>query len=237
MQLTRGTERILIIPDMQLPFQHQDAFTFLKTVNDVYQPTKVVSIGDSLDNHTLGKFISNPNGYSAADEFDKAVSLLHNLYDIFPVVTEVESNHNRRIIIRARTAGLPDKVIRPYNELTEAPSTWKFVEYLILDNIMFEHGDAVGGMYASRNAALTNGRSTIIGHHHSHASLYYISNREKMYFGMNVGCLIDLYSYAFEYAKKYKFKPTLSCGFVNKGIPQIIPMVVNSDNRWDGEII
>jgi hypothetical protein len=103
---------------------------------------------------------------------------------------------------------------------------WEF------DGIIYEHGDPFSGKDAAIKAAEQNMQSTVIGHVHSFAGIQYSANSKHLIFGFNVGCLIDKDAYAFAYAKKIKRKPILGCGIITNGIPQFIPMTLNSNGRW-----
>jgi hypothetical protein len=236
MILNKGKEKVLVIPDLQIPFHHRDAFKFLDYVREKVKPTRVVCIGDSIDSHALSDYIHNPDGYSAGHEHKRAIKYLHELYAIFPEVVEVESNHNNRVFRKAYSAGIPKHFLKTYKEFMEAPKGWDFQPHIIIDEIMYEHGDSFNGQYAAKVAALANMRSTVIGHHHNTASIHYVSNKESMMFGMNVGCLIDNTAYAFEYNKKNKTQPTLSCGVVDEGVPILYPMLLNKKGRWIGKL-
>lgn len=232
MRLKLGKEVVMVISDLQIPFHHQDAFKFLEAVKIKYKPTKIVCIGDSLDCNALSKYVKDPDGRSAGDELNLSKSYLTEFWRIFPTGVEVQSNHNIRAWKRAFEAGIPKSFLKPYSEVVGAPKSWKFTQQVVIDGVVYEHGDAFQGQYAAKTAALTNMKSTVIGHHHANGSIHWISNKDQMIFGMNVGCLIDMDSYAFEYAKAYKFKPTLMCGVVSRGIPELIPFVMNSNDRW-----
>lgn len=234
MKLEQGKETVLIIPDLQIPFHHQDAFKFLEYIKHKVNPTKIVCIGDSIDSHALSDYIHNPDGYSAGHEHKTALLYLQELYSIFPSGIELDSNHNNRIFRRACSAGIPKVFLKSYKEFMNAPDNWEFMTHCIIDNIMYEHGDSFSGGMAAKTAAISNMRSTVIGHHHNTASIHYVANKERMLFGMNVGCLIDNESYAFEYNKKNKTQPTLTCGVVDKGVPSLYPLIINSKNRWVG---
>lgn len=234
MKLEQGKETVLIIPDLQIPFHHQDAFKFLEYIKHKVSPTKIICIGDSIDSHALSEYIHNPDGYSAGHEHKTALFYLQELYSIFPNGIELDSNHNNRIFRRACSAGIPKVFLKSYKEFMNAPDGWEFMSHCIIDNIMYEHGDSFSGNMAAKTAAISNMRSTVIGHHHNTASIHYVANKERMLFGMNVGCLIDNESYAFEYNKKNKTQPTLTCGVVDKGVPILYPLIINSKNRWVG---
>lgn len=235
MRLKQGKEVVLAIPDMQIPFHHKDAFNFLEYIKNKVKPTKIVCIGDSIDSHALSDYISNPDGMSAGHEHKSALEYLKEFYQIFPKGIEVDSNHNNRIFRRACKSGIPKVFLKSYKEFMQAPKQWDFLQHIIIDNIMYEHGDSVSGQVAARTAALGNMRSTVIGHHHNSAGITYVANREVMLFGMNVGCLIDNEAYAFEYNKRNKTQPTLACGVIDKGVPILYPMIINSKGRWVGK--
>jgi hypothetical protein len=233
--LRQGKEKVLVIPDLQIPFHHQDAFDFLEYIKKKVKPTKVINIGDSIDSHALSDYIRDPDGHSAGHEHKKALEYLQDLYAIFPEGVEVESNHNNRIYRRAYASGIPKFFLKSFKEFMGAPDGWEFLPHVVIDDIMYEHGDCCSGNLAARTAALNNMRSTVIGHHHNTAGISYVANKEKMLFGMNVGCLIDNESYAFAYNKRNKMQPTLSCGVVDKGVPILYPMILDINFRWIGK--
>lgn len=236
MKLSKGRETVLVIPDLQIPFHHKDSFSFLEYIKNKVKPSRIVCIGDSIDSHALSDYIHNPDGYSAGHEHKAALEYLKDLYTIFPEGVELDSNHNNRIFRRACNAGIPKVFLKSYKEFMNAPDGWEFKQYEIIDDIMYEHGDCYSGNMAAKTGAISNMRSTVIGHHHSTAGIQYFSNKEKMLFGMNVGCLIDNDAYAFEYNKRNKFQPTLACGVVDKGVPILYPMILNRNNRWVGHV-
>lgn len=237
MQLKLGKERVLVISDLQIPFHHPDSFEFLRECKRQLSPTRIVCIGDSLDCHALSKYISNPDGYSAGHEHAVALEFLASFWEIFPEGVEVQSNHNQRAWKRAFEAGIPAAFMKDYASAVGAPKAWSYVPSVEIDSVIYEHGDAFQGQYAAKFAVMANMKSTVIGHHHSFGSIHWISTKDQMLFGMNVGCLVDLSAYAFEYAKAYRFKPTLMAGFVDRGVPKLLPFVLNKRSRWSGELI
>ena len=40
---------VLVIPDMQIPFEHPDALAFVSAVRAEIQPDVVVNVGDEVD--------------------------------------------------------------------------------------------------------------------------------------------------------------------------------------------
>lgn len=237
MKLRRGTDRVLVIPDLQIPYEHKDALAFCSAVAEEFGCTKVVCIGDEVDQTALSRFDPDPEADGAGPELRKSIRKLRAWYETFPEVAVCTSNHTGRVQKKAFAAGIPEAYMRPVNEWLEAPEGWDWQDSHTIDGVRYEHGDNQGGMYAARNLAIRNRASTVIGHHHSHGAVFYIANDDEMIFGMNAGCLIDINSLAFKYARGSAFKPTLGCGVVLEGVPYFIPMLQTRRGRWTGEIV
>lgn len=236
MQLKLGKEVVLVIPDTHFPFEHKDMFEFLIAVKEVFEPTKVVHLGDEIDAHALSNYLTDPDGMSAGEEHKAALLKMYKLYDIFPEVQVCTSNHTNRPFRKAFGAGIPKAFLRSYSEILQAPKGWSWHDSIRIDDISYEHGEGFSGASAATLIAKGNMRSTVIGHIHSFAGINYISTPEQLLFGFNVGCLINNDAYAFAYGKHFKSKPILGCGIIHKGIPQFIPMVINKDKRWIGRL-
>ncbi len=237
MRLNKGKEVILAIGDTQYPFEHPDTFAFLRAIKKKWKPTKVIHIGDSIDANNFSTFLSDPQGLSPIEEYKQAKERLEEQYDIFPTGVEVYSNHVARIELRRTEAGLLPEFMKPLKEILCMPDGWDLQDYVIIDDIRFEHGDRAGGMYAAKKLESINRRSTVIGHHHSYGGIQYQANDEFMTFAANAGCLIDIKSYAFKYGNKFPHKPTLGSLIINHGVPHFIPMIINDEGRWIGEIM
>lgn len=234
MRMKVGKEVVLAIPDLQLPFEHQDALLFLKHIRDKYRPTIVVQMGDFMDLHAVSEYIPDPNGMSPGHEVSEAVKRAYAYYEEFPNVMVLTSNHDIRAYKKAKKIGIPTQFMRDYHEWMEFPTGWSMFEELEIDGIIYEHGEGVSGKNGALRAAEKNMQSTVIGHLHSFAGIQYYNSSRRCIWGMNVGCLIDANGYAFAYGRKHKNKPTLGCGIIKNGIPFFIPMITNEDGRWIG---
>jgi len=233
-------DTVLVISDLQVPFQHKDAYDFLEEVANAYPITEVVCIGDEIDFHALSDYDPDPDGFSAGHELQRAIDNLAPLYEMFPEVKSCISNHTLRPFRRAYKCGIPKALMRGYQEFMQAPDDWAWRNYWVIDGVRYEHGHELGGGYGktvTANAPLKNGRSTVFGHFHSYAGIQYVATPEALLFGFNVGCLIDFKSYAFAYAQGTKSRPVLGCGVVDEGIPTFIPMLLNKKGRWVGRLI
>jgi len=234
-KLRKGKEKVLVISDIQAPFHHPDTLRFLEALKKELRPTKIVNAGDSVDGYTFAKFARDPNTMNPSDELKKAKKVLNDLFKLFPKAVEVSSNHNSRLVKRAMEAGIPSEFVRSYKELLASP--WDYTDRVTVDNVLYEHGEAYGGATPFRIGVVSAMQSIVIGHHHQAAGISYVANDKEMLFGMCVGCLIDINSYAFAYSKNYKFKPTLATGVVLYGVPKLVPMLTGPNGRWSGEII
>ncbi len=237
MRLSKGKHNVLVIPDLQVPFEHKDALAFCSAVAEAIDADKIVCIGDEVDQMALSRFDPDPEADGAGPELRKALKRMQAWYRQFPEVQVATSNHTGRVQKAAFKAGIPEAYLRPIRDWMEAPEGWTWEDNFEIDGVRYEHGDAQGGMYAARNLAIRNRQSTVIGHHHSHGGVSYVANDKEMIFGMNSGCLIDIKSLAFKYARLAAFKPTLGCGVVLQGVPFFIPMLTNSYGRWTGELV
>lgn len=228
---------VLVIPDLQAPFHHPDALDFLIHVKNMVGANKVVCIGDSLDMHWASRFTVDPDGYSPTEEHSRGMEFMREFYKAFPEGFEVDSNHNDRLHKKLFDAGIPRQWWPTHRELLKAPAGWEFGECVEIDGVLYEHGHKLpGGMYGAKRGAKELTQSVVMGHHHAHAMIAYVAVRNKMFFGMNVGCLIDEKSYAFNYARARVNRPTLCCGVVANGIPMLFPMKLDADRRWIGSL-
>lgn len=225
---------VLIIPDTHAPFEHPDTLDFLKYVRDRFKPDTVVHIGDEVDMCGLSSYTKNPDGLSAGHEHEKALVFMKKLYRLFPAVTVCTANHTARIFKRAMDIGIPKAFLKSYAEFLEAPSGWKWVENLEIDEVLYEHGEGSrGGHFPALDLARLNMQSTVIGHFHTQAGVQYYCTDKKILWGLSVGCLIDVKTYAFEYSKVHKRKPALGCGIVKNGHPLFVPMIISKNGRWN----
>lgn len=216
---------ILVIPDLQIPFHHKGALKFLKRVRDEYEPDVVVCVGDEWDNCALSKYPKDPDGLSAGDEHKRAKRASQGFYEAFPDVLVCESNHRARLYKRALEAGIPQGYLRDTHSYMGAPNGWQWANEWRVDGIVFEHGDRASGVSAGEKLIDANHASTVYGHHHNCPGIAYRKVANRIYFSMNVGCLIDENSYAMSYTRDNRRKPVLSCGVIVDGVPQLIPMI------------
>lgn len=225
-------ERILCISDLHLPFQHPDAFAFLKAVRDKYKPDRVVCLGDEGDAQGFNFHDKDVDLPGAGDELLLTIQELKKLYKLFPEVDVVDSNHGSMALRKMKFHGIPLKYLRPIEEVLEAPPGWHWKPDLKLTMpngqlVYFHHGLKKNGLAVAQQM----GMSVVQGHYHTVARIDYSSSPSQLYWSMQVGCLIDHDSLAFAYDKTNLGRPILSVGIIINSTPVLIPMITKN-KRW-----
>ena len=230
--------KVLVIPDLHIPFHHRDAFDFLAALTLV-GIDRVVCLGDEVDMSTQSpNHKPSPDGQGASEEFEDALCYLADLYELFPEAAVCTSNHTARPFRKASEAGIPKRFLKDYKVMLEAPAGWEWKNNWIIDGVNYEHGEGFSGAYAHRHAVSNRMRSTVIGHVHANAGVVeVVPEKGKTLYGMNAGCLIDADAYAFKYAANARTKVSLGAGLVVDGIPFYIPMSLTKGGRWTKKLI
>jgi predicted phosphodiesterase len=217
---TGNPDNILFIGDIHTPFDIEEYVKFCYDQQIKYNCGTVVFIGDVIDNHFSSYHESDPDGYSAGEELDRAINRLSDYYFTFPAATVIVGNHDRLVYRKAFSAGVSKRWIKDYKDVLDTPK-WNFVESIELFGVNVNHGE--GG--TAKNRIKKELQSQIQGHLHSEFYVEYLVGAKFIIFGMQVGCGVDNKSYAMAYGKNYK-KPAIGCGvLLEKGtLPMVIPM-------------
>jgi len=231
-----GDEVILVFGDMHIPYHKEGSIEFLKAINKKYKPTKIICTGDELDNHAMSFHDTDPDALGAGDELEVAIEYMKQLYDIFPNMDLVDSNHGSMVFRKAKFGGIPLKYIRSMKEIIGAPEGWNWHKDYTYTMSNGQDLFVVHGLKKnSRMLAEQYGCCVVQGHYHEDSSINYSSSPRQLIWGCSAGCLIDDKSLAMEYNKTNLKRPILSCVLITNGIPQIIPMVIK-DGKWLGRI-
>lgn len=230
-------KRILVISDMHIPYHHPDSFKFLKALKKQFKPTRVVNIGDEIDNHGISFHDSDPDLLSPGDELEQSIYYIQQLEKMFPKMDLVDSNHGSLAYRRAKAGGIPRHFIREYNDVLGVGPGWKWQEELVItvhprQDILFRHQFNANILKAAEQM----GCSCVQGHYHSKFEIAYTSSPRSLNWGMTVGCLIDQKALAFEYNKLQTKRPILGVGVIENGLPKLVPMILNGKGRWVGKI-
>jgi len=202
--------RTLVIPDFHAPFQHKKSLAHCKEIYKKHKCNKVICIGDFADHHQMSRFTSEPDADGAMQEYKKTLRELKKWYKAFPKVDVVLGNHDAIPMRQAKEVGVSEEFLKKLDKVYDMPKGWKIYKKIVQDNVLYIHS-AGSGMNASMNKARQMSMSVVSGHTHKHLGVIYFSNPSKLFFGMNVGCLIDKEAYAMRYSDS---EPTLGCGVV-----------------------
>jgi len=218
-------ENILVVGDLHEPFTRKG---YLEHCMDTYERFKcnhVIFIGDVIDNHYSSYHETNPDGYGAGHELDRAVHKLGAWHTAFPGADVVLGNHDLLAMRKTFSAGLSKRWIKPFEDVLRTP-TWTYTEEIERNGVVYHHGTGTSGQNGARKRAMERNQSTVIGHIHTEGSISFHANHDKLFFGMIVGCGVDEKAYAMEYGKNFPRKMIISCGVVlNDGTqPVVVPM-------------
>lgn len=228
--------RILVIPDLHFPYCHIDSLNFLKKVKANFQPTRVVCLGDELDYHAMSFHDKDPDLDNSGKELLQALAYIETLYELFPKMDLLHSNHGSMAYRKAKHHGMPRHLLKSYNDVLNVPTEdWKWHEQIILElpnntKCKFVHGVSANVL----NASQACGMSLVQGHHHSLFEIRYWDAGNGLHFAITSGCLIDDSSLAFAYNKLQVKRPLLGVTVIENSIPYLIPMALNKDGRWIG---
>lgn len=210
--------KVLVIGDTHAPFHHKNYLKFLCDVRDEYKPDMVIHIGDLVDNHALSNYIKDPDGFSASDEWRATTAALKDFYKEFPEVTWIIGNHDRRPYRKAYDAGMSPSMVKPLNEIYDCPPTWNIVPEIVVEDVLYTHGEGGGGQNGWQNLCIKQGKSVAFGHFHGVGGVRYWQNKFKeQKFSLAVGCGVDEEAYAMAYGKNTPNRPMLGCGLVTDG--------------------
>ena len=222
----RNQRNIGVIADTHAPFTHPAYLDFCSEVFERYNVETVIHIGDEIDHHANSFHEKDPDGHSSGKEAELAQKEMDRWFARFPNVYVCIGNHTARIYRKAQAGGLSKRFLRSYEETWGAPEGWQWAMFWQFHGVMFTHGTGSSGKTAHRLRAEKNRQPTVIGHVHSHAGADYLASHRDIIWGMNVGCGINIESYAFEYGKDFPDRPLLSCGLVldSGRIPLVVPI-------------
>lgn len=221
----KDNSSVLFISDLHAPYNHPDALDFLAHLSDKYKPTRVICLGDEVDQHALSYHDSDPDLPSAGDELKRSKKVIKQLYKLFPEMDIIESNHGSLVWRKAKTHGIPRHYIKSYNSVLDVGDgwSWSFDLTIKLPNgqqCYIHHGKTNNVLRLSQ----LMGMCAVQGHYHEHFKIDYWGNPTGLYWAMQTGCLIDDTSYAFAYNNTNIKRPIIGTGVVVDSKPILEPM-------------
>jgi hypothetical protein len=208
---------ILVVSDLQIPFEHKKALNFCRSLAKDYRIPKenVIIIGDEIDNFHGSAYPKDPDAdLSIVNEFEITRERIKEWGQYFPIAKVCISNHGVRWLKRAIDAQIPTQLLKSYKEIFKIPAGWEYREEWRFNRFRFPfraiHGMGYSGARGHVLAAQDGAISTVIGHLHSHAAVNWVqTNGGPRLWAANSGCLIDVQAFAFKYEKYNRVKPQL----------------------------
>ena len=189
---------------------------------------QVVFIGDVIDSHYSSYHETDPDGYSAGEELERAIDALKPFYEAFPNAYVTLGNHDLIVMRKAYSSGLSKRWIKDFGAVLETPN-WKFVEEIEIDGVVYTHGTGQSSEHAAFLRAVYRQKSFVMGHVHTAANVKWSASDKDRVFGMQVGCGVDERAYAFQYGRTFRRKMIVSCGVVldSGNVPIVVPMAID----------
>jgi hypothetical protein len=224
--------RILIISDLHIPYHHPDTLGFLQYLKNKYNPTRVISMGDECDKHSLSFHDSDPDLSSAGHELSTSLPVIKELHEMFPKIDILDSNHGSLVYRKAKHHGIPRAYVKSYNDVLGVDLGWKWYFDLTIKlpngtDCYFHHGKVSDVKRLSQMM----GMNAVQGHFHESFKIDYWGNPRNLLFGMQVGCLINDNSLAFSYNNVNIKRPVIGTGLIIDSLPVLEPMIIRN-GRW-----
>jgi len=214
--------RVGIIGDTHLPFELEGYLEFCVDTFDAWDCDTVVHIGDFIDNHSLSFHDSEPTLHNVMGEYESAAQRAKAWYSAFPEATLIMGNHDRIPARQLKKLGMePSIFLRPIEELFGMPEGWTVADNIVIDDVLYHHGETATGVNGFRKDCETRMRCTVSGHNHSNAGISATATDQELVWGMAVGCGVDHTHMAFAYGRHFAKKPVVACGVVIDGEPHV----------------
>ena len=219
-------DNVLVISDIHAPYILDGYLDFCRNIQEKFDIGTIVYIWDIIDFHSISFHTKCPEELNPAWELAKARAILQDWYYTFPEAIVTLWNHDKLPRRQAQALWLPRELIQNENVVFQAPSTYKFVEEVIIDNVLYTHWNTSN---AFKKCILEN-MNMVSGHAHTQCGIMYHQNRHWKLFWMQVWVGIDYKSKAFDYAKSNSKHPVSACWVVLNSwtLPIIIPYDISS---------
>ncbi len=118
----------LVISDLHIPYHHKHSFEFLWAVAAEFKCDHILNVGDVIDHHAGSFHESEPDAYSAEEEYELAKKYAQELEQMFPYMVITTGNHCNIPVRKAKAAGLPMSMLSDFNHLYSLEGGWDWVD-------------------------------------------------------------------------------------------------------------
>lgn len=215
----KGMYKVLVIPDVHIPFHSKKALDCVIRIAEAYGPDEVIQLGDLCDFYKISKYTKDPRrGESVQKELDKAYKLLRLIKKRSGATraTFLEGNHEFRLhkYICTQAPGFSDmRALNLESLLQLKDAGWDYIpqhQFYQINNVHFTHGEFVS-THSSQKHVASYDETIVHGHTHRIAcNMVKFLNRTLE--GWELGCLASL-KVAQEYQKSANWQH--GCGTVD----------------------
>lgn len=223
--------RKLIVGDIHNPVSHPGYLPFCQDLYAKYRCDSVILIGDVVDWAAITFHARHPEAAGAKDEYELAKDETAKWYNVFKKADVCIGNHDERVVRVAADAGIPEFLIKNYQEVWETPG-WTWKTEFIYDDVFYFHGTGSGGIHPAFTSMQKRLMSVVQGHIHSAAGIKWRASPQRRTFGMDTGCGIDDKAIAFAYGRHNAVRSILSAGVMIDGIPYHEVMPIGEGEKY-----
>lgn len=206
-------KRIVLVPDLQVPYQDMRAVEALAQFIEDSKPDQVACVGDLIDMPQISQWTKGTAGEHTRD-LHKHRNQAIEVIDMLKINVISRANHEDRLYksIASRLPGLmdlPELQIEEFLGLNERGIVYAKEPYRLAPNWYLLHGDessqsSKSGMTAA-NLSNRLSVSVAIGHTHKLGLIptsHMIGGKiHRTDWGFEVGCILDFKSVGFRYMK------------------------------------
>jgi predicted phosphodiesterase len=230
--LTRrsAVSKILIVPDLHLPFADMAAVRQVISFSKKFKPDVIVQLGDLYDQYSFSKYRRTLELTSPSEEISLGRKLAGKMWEALRATAKKAScfqlfgNHDSRLIKRVmdKLPELESIVEEPVKDLyTFKGVETKFDErdYVEIEGILFMHGFMCG---LGKHLKQFN-QNVVVGHSHQGGTIFE-KHKDKIIFELNAGHLADVKQLPLCYMPTKISKSTVGFGVIEDGVPSFRPL-------------
>jgi len=231
-------KRIVVISDLQTPFENKRAVDAVAQFIDEYKPDDVISVGDESDLAPISRYALNTRSMYEGDlgkERDRVVEVLGML----KVKHITRSNHlDRWFAALARVPAfetIPEMRLEEFYKFDELGITYHQQPWSPAPGWLLMHGDegtqSVGK--TALNLAIRTNMSVVCGHTHrqalAHRTMTYLGDKKpKVVTGFEVGTLADFNSEGMRYMRFKDWQMGFGLMYVDGKHVTPVPIPINN---------
>lgn len=189
--------KVLICPDVHLPYHHKQSWDTFLEVARKWKPDKLVILGDMVDFDEVSSHPKDPTKRVPFDEEVRKSNVeMDRLSKIYiPEVYFCEGNHETRLLryLGDRAPELAG-VVNVRQLLQIRDRGWKWVsygDYCTIGKLHFTHDVGFSGENAAKQSVMAFGGNIIIGHTHRAVGHYVSTINGDRHVGWTMGWLGD----------------------------------------------